>query len=411
MGSLFGSSKSANTSTSNSSPWEPAQGALKNILSQAEKLYNEKGGINAEWVDKEIANLTPEMQATVKDLLASDEMKGVAANIAQSAQQGSAGIGTATGALSGMAGGNTSITSDQINKMAQDLYQSDMVKQQKAQLSEDVNKGLSGQIRDLNQQAVASGNMGSSRAGVAEGVATTGAAKAIAQGGAAIENAARDSAYSQALGTLQGNQQTQLSSATSLGNIGVQSGYLQGTAGGLYNQALENQLKAAGITQDQAQNILDNQYFNTTGANNAGWANLGNYLTTGTSIGGLGASQTNVGGSGNSGWQNALGLGSLGVGMMGIGQQAGWFSDASLKKNVKRKKKGEAGKDAEYSWEWNKSAKSSKGLEGKASGVLAQQIAKEKPEAVAKGPGGALMVDYNQTTANPTGSFKGQKGQ
>lgn len=198
------------TQTTKTEPWEPAQDALKRILQDAENLYNEKGGINAEWIDREVADLTPEMQGVIKDMLASDEMRTIADNLSASAQPGTEGIATAAGALSAFARGEKEITTDQINKMAQDLYQSDLVKQQKAQLTEDVREGLASNIQALNQQAAATGNMGSSRAGVAEGVATTGAAKAIAQGSASIENAARESAYGQALNTLGANQSAQM---------------------------------------------------------------------------------------------------------------------------------------------------------------------------------------------------------
>lgn len=407
MGSIFGSKSGSSTQTSKSEPWGPAQEALKKILADAGKIYDAQGGINAEWVDKELADLTPEMQQTVKDLMGSQGFKDLASNIQENTQKGLEGIGSASGALEDYASGSKAITADDINNMAKDLYQSELVESQTQKLTKDVQEGLASNIQGLNQQAVASGGMGSSRAGVAEGVATGKAAEAIATGSSNIQNAAREAALGQAMNTLSGNQATQIGAAQGLGNLGIQSGNLQSQTGNWLQQALENQKTAAGLTQSQAQAEKDYDYFNKTGAQNAGWNNLFNYLNATGSIGGMGGQGTTTGGgNASSGFSNILGLGSTAAGIYGMGSQAGWFSDATMKKNIKRKKKGGKGQEAEYSWEWNKSAQKSQGLKGKASGVLAQETAKTSPEAVSKGPNGALMVDYDKTSAEPTGKQK-----
>lgn len=386
MGSLFGSSSS---STTESSPWKPAQDALQGILGDASQLYDKNGGLNGNWIDKQLADLTPEMQTAVKDLLNSDSMKQTIGSITQAGQQGVSGIGQATGILGGLA--NQGITSENINQMAKDLYDTEMVKSQKESLGSDIEAGLNKRVQGINQAASGSGSMGSSRAGVAEGVATGEAADAYATGAANIENAARTSAYGQALGTLQGNQQTALGAGQSLGNLGLGSGNMMAGAAGLQNQILQNQLQGAGILQNQSQNQLNNQWFNQQGQANAGWDNLNKYLGIAGSIGGMGGTSTTTGGNKPGFMQSMVGLGSTAAGL------AGMFSDASMKKKVKATGKRTKEGHREYEWEWNESSKKVKGAKNMTKGVLAQEVAKKDPSAVAKDKKqGRLMIDYDK---------------
>lgn len=390
MGKLFGGG--SQSQTTETSPWGPAKDALESILGDAGAIYDKNGGINGNWIDKNIADLTPEMQGAIKDLLGSDAMKETIGTINQGVQSGISGIGQATGVLGGLA--NQGITSDKINQMAKDLYDTEMVASQKEQLGKDVQKGLDKNVQALNQQSSGSGNMGSSRAGVAQGVMTGEAMDAVAQGGAAIENAARKDAYGQALGTLQGNQSTALGAAGQLGQLGLGSGNLGlGSLTG-QNQILQNQLQGALIGQNQNQNILNNQWFNQQGQANAGWDNLSKYLGIAGSIGGMGGSSTSTSSGGGSGTLgNIVGMGTSIMGGLG----ALGFSDASMKKKVKATGKKTKGGNKEYEWEWNDSAKKRVGKKGNEKGVLAQEVAKKNPDAVAKDKKtGRLMVDYSK---------------
>lgn len=389
MGKKSGGSSSQ---TSESSPWKPAQDALEQILKDAGQIYDEQGGLNGNWIDKNIADLTPEMQEAVKNMLNSDDMKNTLNTIDKGVQGGIAGIGQSVGALGGLT--QQGITGEDINNLAGELYDSDLVQSQKDSLTKDVQHGLAGNIQGLNQQASQSGNMGSSRAGVAEGVAVGKAADAISEGSASIENSARQSAMGQALGTLQGNQSTALGAAGQLGSVGLGAGNLGlGSLTG-QNQILQNQLTGAGILQNQSQNQLNNQWFNQTGQANAGWDNLSKYLGMAGSIGGMGGSQTTTGGSSSGALGTAQGVVGLGSSIAGL---AGMFSDASLKKNVKATGKTTKNGNKEYEWEWNKSAKKRVKKKGKDKGVLAQEVAKNNPEAVGNNKkAGRLMVDYDK---------------
>lgn len=383
MGKLSGSSSSQ---TTESNPWGPAQEALKKILADAGSIYDAQGGLNGNWIDKEIADLTPEMQQAVKDMLGSDAMKQTIGNINQAAQQGMSGIGQAQGALGGLT--QQGITGADINKLAGELYDKDTVDRQTAELTKNVQAGLDKNVQSINQAASGSGNMGSSRAGVAEGVAIGEASDAIASGSAAIQNAASQQALAGALGTLQGNQSTALGAAGQLGQLGLGSGNLMSGTLGAQQNILQNSLTGAGILQNQAQNVLNNKWFNQTGQANAGWDNLSKYLGMAGSIGGMGGSQTTTGGNSGSSANTAIGVGAI---LGGLGQMG--FSDMSMKKKIKKKK----GSKDEYEWEWNKSAGKAAGKKGKEKGKLAQAVLKDNPDAVAKDKKtGKLMVDYGK---------------
>lgn len=391
----MGSKNKTQTSTSESKPWAPAIPHLENILNQADKLFNDQGGINKEFINKELADLTPEMKDTVMGMINNPQFTEIANQMKDIAAGGKNQVGQAGGVLGGLT--QQGISGKDINDLAAQLYDSDTVKSQTEQLGKDVQNALGKEIQGLNQRAAATGGMGSSRAGVAEGVASGKAADAMAQGSAQIQNAARQQAYGQALGTLQGNQNTALGAAGQLGSLGMgQLGFLN-NAGGMLQQDLNNKLTGSGILQNQAQLGKDYDWFNKTGQQNAGWDALSKYLGVAGGIGGMGGTTTSTmsGGGGNK-WGNVLGgvMSGIGMGMTGglsglatgglgaLGGMAGAFSDATLKKNVKRKKKGKGSKESTYEWDWNKSAEKRIGAKGKSAGVLAQQTAKDRPDAV-----------------------------
>ena len=362
MGKLFGSGGSQ-SSTTTTEPWGPAKDILEKLLGQADKLFDANGGINQEFIDKEIADLNPELQGAINNLVNTDKFQGWAQQGMDAIQQGTSGIGQATGILGGLA--NQGITSEDITGMAKDLYNSELVASQKESLATDVQKNLAKSVQGLNQQAAGSGNMGSSRAGVAEGVAITGANEAIAQGNAAIENAASEKAMAGALSTLQGNQSTALGAGGQLGSLGANTLGQMGNISNIYQQGLNNALQGSSILQQYQQGVLNNKWFNATGQQNQGWNNINNLLGVAGSIGGMGGTttQTGSGGGGGAGMLGGLmsGAGSLVSG----GASAGWWSDARLKDELEVVKAAHTKVDHEgkeypvptlYQWKWNEKA-------------------------------------------------------
>lgn len=396
------------TSTTESSPWEPAQDQLKSILSDAQTQYEKTGGIDSEWIEKNYPDLTDDMKSALTNMASSGNLQKVADQVNSITSSADTNVNSASGTLSNLS--NSGVTSSQINDMAGQLYDNDTVKSQTAQLSKNVNDSYNQQVNQLNQQATSSGNMGSSRAGVAQGVMAGRANDALATGTAEIQNSARTNAYSQAASTLQSNQASNLSAANSLGQLGLSQGQLATTNTANYQQQLENQYGSANVGQTQAQNTALNDYYNAYGASQNGYTNLNNYLGVVGAIGSTGGTTTSTGtstssGGGNSMFQNILGGASTGAGVASAGAQAGWWSDASMKKKVKKTGETSDGTST-YDWEWNESGKK-KGMKGKGSGVLAQQVAKDKPEAVARDKKtGALSVDYKKVGVKPKNSKK-----
>ncbi|EDI2893895.1 hypothetical protein CDG24_25210 [Salmonella enterica subsp. enterica serovar Newport] len=179
-------------------------------------------------------------------------------------------------------------------------YNSDLVKQQIAGLTSDVNDYTNQQISNLNVNAAGSGNMGSSRAGVAQAVTIGQGAKAVASGSLQYRTAEESAAQSRYMGML-GLQQQGASQLANLANqqIGYgQSFYSQGmgyqnqyTAGWLQNQ--QNAMNVGATQQAYQQQLLDTQRQNQLLAGSPALARLGymnqflgpiaNYSTSGTS--------------------------------------------------------------------------------------------------------------------------------
>ncbi|EIZ5832156.1 hypothetical protein MPS38_003052 [Salmonella enterica] len=177
-------------------------------------------------------------------------------------------------------------------------YNGDLVKEQVAGLTSDVNDWYLGAVHNLDQSAVASGNMGSSRAGVAQGVLGGQAAKAIASGSLQYRTAEEGAAQNRYMSYLnlqnQGASQLanlagqQISTGSSFYNqgMGYQSQY---NAGWLQNQ--QNALNVGSMMQQQQQQQLEIQRQNQLLQQSPALARLGymnqflgpiaNYSTTG----------------------------------------------------------------------------------------------------------------------------------
>lgn len=357
----MGSKQPSNTSQT-TNPWKPAEDSLKNILANAGQLFDQTGGINAEWVDKEIADLTPELQTTIRDMVSQEGFQDLAKQIQSGAVSGMEGISQANNLLYQTAKGENGVTGADLNALAKELYQSDRVQSQVDTLGKNVREQLAGETQAINQRAIAAGGMGSSRAGVAEGVAQGKAAEAIAQGSAAIQNEAMGSALNQALATLQQNQSTKASAANALGSLGIQSGSLMGSTSSIINQGLENALKGSSVLQSYEQSKLDNQWANAMGAQTAGWDNLYRYLNAAGTIAGFGAASTYS--SPSSSYLGQAGQGA--VAGFASGAASSMLSDKRLKDNIIELAPVSEGIyegqpvpiPALYEWEWN-----AKGLE------------------------------------------------
>lgn len=151
-----------------------------------------------------------------------------------------------------------------------------------------------------------------------------------------------------------------------------------GALGGVLGQIMGNDQAALGAQdriQNQQQNELDSEYQNRLLGQNADFDALSNYLSVISGIAGLG-------GQGSGTQQQNPGLGGIISGGLGL---AALFSDRRLKESVKRIGHTDDGVPI-YTYRY-------KGGDQVHMGVMAQELAQVKPEAVTE-MHGHLAVDY-----------------
>ncbi|EGS2542676.1 hypothetical protein I8K56_004720 [Salmonella enterica] len=203
------------------------------------------------------------------------------------------------GQAQGMLGKFANMTQEDYQKGFQSEYNGDLVKEQIAGLTSDVNDWYLGATQSLNQNATQTGNMGSSRAGVAQGVLGGQAAKAISSGSLQYRTAEESAAQNRYMSYL-GMQQSGANALANLAGQQISNGanfYGQGmgyqsqyNAGWLQNQ--QNALNVGSIMQQQQQNQLDVMRQNSLQQQSPALARLGymnqflgpiaNYSTTGS---------------------------------------------------------------------------------------------------------------------------------
>lgn len=151
-----------------------------------------------------------------------------------------------------------------------------------------------------------------------------------------------------------------------------------GALGGVLGQIMGNQEAALGAQdriQQQEQNELDSQYQNSLLGQNADFDALSNYLSVISGIAGLGGQSTGT-------QQQKAGFG--GILSAGLGL-AGLFSDRRLKEGIKRVGQTDDGVPI-FTYRY-------KGSDQVHMGVMAQDVAQVRPDAVSERHG-YLAVDY-----------------
>lgn len=203
------------------------------------------------------------------------------------------------GQAQSMLGKFANMTQEDYQKGFKSEYNSDLVNEEIAGMTSDVNDWYLGAVQGLNQNATMSGNMGSSRAGVAQGVLGGQAAKAISSGSTAFRQQEESAAQNRYMSYL-GMQQNGANALANLAGQQISTGsnfYNQGMSYyGAYNQGyLQNQQNAINVgamMQQQQQNQLNVAYQNNLTAQSPALARLGymnqflgpiaNYSTTGS---------------------------------------------------------------------------------------------------------------------------------
>lgn len=142
------------------------------------------------------------------------------------------------------------LSQEDLQKGYQSEFNSQLVKEQIAAASEDINKQRDEAIYQLNENATSSGNMGSSRSGISQALIVGQAARAVGQASVQYRTAEEQNAFNRYTTFLNTRQQ----SASSLANL-AQNQIATGTS--LYSQGMNyNQMYNADWLQNQ-QNALN----------------------------------------------------------------------------------------------------------------------------------------------------------
>lgn len=311
MGSLF---SGKNTTTATSTPWGPQGSALSDVFSKAKTAFEGSEGTPFYQGDL-YAGMDPQTATAIQNMLAYAQSKGQAG--ADSVSNTGAALtnpGAFTGAIdkfAGMAGTDPT----QANIAAATAYANNPAMDGMVDAaSRDVRRSLYEQeIPGINRAATGTGNINSSRSGVAQGIAERGAADRVGD----ISATLRGDAYNRGLGLAEQARGTNLNAAaTGAGLYGQQLGMgLDATRNG-NNMALGNfgaQVDASSLFQKDQQGQLDADFASWQGQDSRTMDLLNRYYGV-VGANNWGGTQTQTQKSSPSIFGSILGLGSLGAG-------------------------------------------------------------------------------------------------
>lgn len=212
------------------------------------------------------------------------------------------------------------------NQMISDATNSGLVNTQKEISTRNIQKALDKNVNQLNQAASGTGNMGSSRAGVAQGVMTSEALTAIGDANAAIDQ----NAYQNAINSVNNQIGSSLSAAGQLSSQGLN--FSQMGMSGLNSSMgwnntindnvikdLNNMFNAGSIFQTNSQNQANNAWQNQVKNDNpylSQWQQIVNALgpAAGWSTTGTQTSTAKTSGGGSNWMSGLTGLAGAGIG-------------------------------------------------------------------------------------------------
>ena len=320
MGELLSGSTKTTTKTE---PWKPQGDALKGIFSSAGDIYNNQKGTPYYQGDL-YAGLSPETQALLgkTQSFANSQGQQNANTVTNAGHQMLAQSGVGSGALNQLSiNGSTDPT--QANITAATAYANNPATNGMVDAaSRDVVRNLQeNELPGVDRGASASGNINSSRAGVASAIAQRGAADRVAD----ISSTIRGNQFNQGLQLAENARQSNnntLGNVAQLGNQGYGlglEGILQGnnlnisnlnsgiSAGQIDQQDRQGQNEADFARwqgQDTRESDLLNRYYGIIGANNWGGTQTQKQKTGGNILGqlaGIGMSAAGLGAFGGGG--------------------------------------------------------------------------------------------------------------
>lgn len=376
---LFGGSTTTTTNTNfDTGPSKFQKPYLDQAFTGAQSIYNQQAG--TPWYQ---GDLYAGMSDQAKSALQS--MYGYAGGNLGGAQ-GIAGIGLGQAQYGANAGGlindylqasdpNTMV--HQANRYANNPYLNAQIDAVGSDIARNLNENT---ITGINRGASGGGNINSSRSGIAEGVARRGAAEELSQ----IASGMRSNAWDQGMGLAQQNAAAKLGAANAYMGLGQQGidAFRAGTELGY--GSFDRQLAAEGMGQQDRQGYLDQDFDQWLGQDERAWDLLNRYY------GVVGANQWGQSGTENSKSKSKQ-SGSILGSILGAASTAAAFmpSDRRLKENIAKLFEMEDGLGVyTYNYVWDKARQMI--------GVMADEVAKLRPEALGPTVGGYATVNYEK---------------
>lgn len=371
MGLFGGSTKT----TTKSEPWKPQGDALRSIFNSVGALYNQQAGTPAYEGDL-YANMDPATAAAIQNIVNYNNSKG---------QQTTDQISKTGSSLAGSDLYQSALSD--FNKSASGDPTLDNIAQAKAYASNpaidgmidaasrDVSRNLyENELPGIDRAASGTGNINSSRAGVAAGIAARGAQDQIGDISAAI----RGNAYDRGLSLAEQARVTNLSAmGSSAGLYGQSVGQGLDALNLSNNMTLGNNsaaIDASRLNQQDEQGQLDADYQAWQNQDNRQWDLLNKYYSI------LGSN--NWGGTST---QKTKSSGSILGSALGAASVAASFSDPRLKENVEKIGELEDGLGVyTYDYLWGEPGV----------GVMADEVEQLRPWAMGPTRGGFKTVNY-----------------
>lgn len=205
-----------------------------------------------------LAGMTEDQKKALKKLSESGQLNKFAEAGGAQLLQATGALGKGTDVLEQAAAGKMQLTPEKMAEFATQLQDKEGLESRIGAMSGDVQRTLSeSALPSIYRGAAGSGNVGSSRSALAEGVARRGASDAVAKNAALMRAQSQQNAMDRAQTILGGNLQTQLGSAKGLAGIGSTAISQMSDVGKLGQQATMNQLQAGGMQQEQQQQQLN----------------------------------------------------------------------------------------------------------------------------------------------------------
>ncbi len=260
-------------------PWSGQQPFLTDAFNQAKGIYDAQKGTPGYQGDYYAAPTQAMKDAFQGNMgFASGAGKDAATTAAgtgtAAAASGLAGSNSALGQIFGMTGAQTDANIAAAGKYAANPYMDGMVDAASRDISRNVNENV---MPGIARGAAATGNINSTRTGVAEGIAQRGLQDTIGDISAQLRGTAYQSGigaaqqdYTNRLGAMMGGAQT-ASGLLSQGLAGLESG------ANINNTNTNTNLTSATMLNGYDQNALDNEYQKYTANKNSPWENLSNY--------------------------------------------------------------------------------------------------------------------------------------